>query len=287
MKSYVSLLSPHVTTLLTGAEHRTRPDMSIARIRNAFAEEGVAAAKKLFHVLVMNVRGPALAVIGSITDMNGALVWPALIVTCAPITAPRAQNLMSAFANAKSFPSELTAREIALDEWQENIRKCETISGDNFNMSNGRNGWYDLGYQGAKGKAPPCPNNTLQTTLPQQSSLSAREAEDLWEVMEERRRRRIAFGNLAKGMLRYRDNCNEVKVGITVLHERVEVPLQFGISIQKVAQQAMNEDGQKMFEVFWQEGEEYTYCQLGQMGGAAERLSRFRTKVSRVVKYKC
>ena len=57
-------------------------------------------------------------------------------------------------------------------------------------------------------------------------------------------------------MLRYLDNCNDVKVGITELQERAEVPLQFGIYIQKVAQQAMNGDGQKMFEVFWQvEGE--------------------------------
>ena len=123
-ESSVFLLSPHVPTLLEGAEHSTRPDMSIARIRTAFAEEGVAAAKKLFHVLVMNVRGPALAVIRSITDMNGALAWPALIVTYAPNTEPRAQNLMSAFANAKHFLSELTACQIALDDWQENIRKC-------------------------------------------------------------------------------------------------------------------------------------------------------------------
>ena len=56
-------------------------------------------------------------------------------------------------------------------------------------------------------------------------------------------------------MLRYLDNCNEVKVSITELQERVEVPAQIGISIQQVAQQAMNEDGQTMFEVFWQEGE--------------------------------
>ena len=42
--------------------------------------------------------------------------------------------------------------------------------------------------------------------------------------MEERRRRRIAFENLAKGMLRYLDNCNDVKVGSTELQERVEVP---------------------------------------------------------------
>ena len=71
--------------------------------------------------------------------------------------------------------------------------------------------------------------------------------------MEERRRRRTAFENLAKGVLRYLDTCNEVKVGITELQERVEVPAQSGISIQQVAQQAMNEDGQKIFEVFWQE----------------------------------
>ena len=37
--------------------------------------------------------------------------------------------------------------------------------------------------------------------------------------MEERRRRRIASENLAKGMLRYHDNCNDVKVGITELRD--------------------------------------------------------------------
>ena len=31
------------------------------------------------------------------------------------------------------------------------------------------------------------------------------------------------------------------------------MPLQFGISIQQVTQLAMNEDGQKIFEIFWQE----------------------------------
>ena len=72
--------------------------------------------------------------------------------------------------------------------------------------------------------------------------------------MEERRRRRIAFENLAKSMLRYLDNCNEVKVGITELQERVVVPAQIGISIRQVARQAMNDDGQRFFEVFWQDG---------------------------------
>ena len=33
------------------------------------------------------------------------------------------------------FPSELTAYEIALDEWEEHTRKWESISGDRFNVS--------------------------------------------------------------------------------------------------------------------------------------------------------
>ena len=67
---------------------------------------------------------------------------------------------------------------------------------------------------------------------------------------EERRRRRIAFENLAKSMLRYLDNCNEVKVGIIELQERVEVPEQSGVSMQQVARQAMNEDGQKQISKY-------------------------------------
>ena len=73
-------------------------------------------------------------------------------------------------------------------------RWLESQGRDGALQENGQNEWYDLEYQGAKAKAPPCPNSTLQTPLPQQSSSSARE-EDHWEVMEERRRRRIAFEN--------------------------------------------------------------------------------------------
>ena len=69
-------------------------------------------------------------------------------------------------------------------------------------------------------------------------------------------RRSSAFQNLAKEMLRYLDNSDDVKVGITELHERLEVRVQIGISIQQVAQQARSETGQKIFEVFCQEEEE-------------------------------
>ena len=57
--------------------------------------------------------------------------------------------------------------------------------------------------------------------------------------MKDRRRRRIAVENPAKEMQRYLDNGDDVKVGITVLQERLEVLVH----------------GQKIFEVFWQEEE--------------------------------
>ena len=63
-------------------------------------------------------------------------------------------------------------------------RWLESQGSDEATQENGRNEWYDFGYQEAKAKAPPCPNSTLQASLPQQTSSSAREKEDHREVME-------------------------------------------------------------------------------------------------------
>ena len=108
--------------------------MSMSRTRTILTD-GVATAQKLFHVLVMNVRGPALAVIRGITEMNGVLAWRPLVTRYAPNTKLRVQSFMKAIINAKTFPSELTAYEIALDKWQKNIRKLETNSGNRFKES--------------------------------------------------------------------------------------------------------------------------------------------------------
>ena len=136
-------------------------------------------------------------------------------------------------------------------------RWLESQGRNGARQENGQNEWYDLEYQGDKAKALPCPDSTLQTPLLQQSSSSAKEEEeeDHRVVMGDRRRRRIAFENLDKGMLRYLDNSDDAKVGITEVQERVDVPLQFGIPIQQVAQLARSESGQKIFEVIWQEEE--------------------------------
>ena len=54
-------------------------------------------------------------------------------------------------------------------------RWLESQGENGARQENGQNEWYDLQYQGARAKAPPCPDSTLQTPLPQQSSSSARE----------------------------------------------------------------------------------------------------------------
>ena len=74
--------------------------------------------------------------------------------------------------------------------------------------------------------------------------------------MEDGRRRRVAFENLAKEMLRYLDNSDDVKVGIIELQELLEVPVEIGISFQRFAQLARSENGQKICEVFLHEEEE-------------------------------
>ena len=56
-----------------------------------------------------------------------------------------------------------------------------------------QNEWHDIEYQGVMAKAPPCPERTLKTPLPQQSSHSSREEEGQWVAMEDRRRQEYRF----------------------------------------------------------------------------------------------
>ena len=70
-------------------------------------------------------------------------------------------------------------------------------------------------------------------------------------MMEEGRRRRIAFENVAKGMLRYLDNCTDVKVAS--LNCENERRCHCNSESPFIKQQAMSEDGQNFLEVFWQE----------------------------------
>ena len=119
-------------------------------------------------------------------------------------------------------------------------------------QESGQDEWHDTEYQGVMAKAPPCPERILKTPLPQQSSPSSRDEEGQWISVEHRRRRRVAFEEAAKRLLRYLFNSDDVKVGITELQEQLEIFKEAGISIKQVAQQAMNDNGQQCFKMFRQ-----------------------------------
>ena len=128
-------------------------------------------------------------------------------------------------------------------------------------------------------KAPPCPDRTLTTPLPPQSSSSAKEEEVHWVLIADRRRRCIAFENFGQGNAEILGQGDDVKVGITELQERQDISEKVGISVRQVAQQAMSQNGQTIFDIFRQGEEEL--CQLGQVGRTAERSGGLGKMVSK------
>ena len=99
-------------------------------------------------------------------------------------------------------------------------------------------------YQGVMVKAPPCPERTLKTPMPQQSSPSSRDEESQWVTVEDRRRRRVAFEETARGMLRYLEDSEDLKVSVMELQEQQGMSDEAGISVKQGTQQARNENGQ-------------------------------------------
>ena len=57
-------------------------------------------------------------------------------------------------------------------------------------------------------------------------------------------------------MLTYQEDCEDLKVGDSELQEQLGISEEASIPIKQIAQQAMTENGQKIFEMFRQ-GEEY------------------------------
>ena len=68
--------------------------------------------------------------------------------------------------------------------------------------------------------------------------------------MEDRRQRRVAFEEAVRRMLRYLEDTENLKVGVTELQEQLEISDEAGVSIRQNAQQAMSVNGQKIFEIF-------------------------------------
>ena len=68
-----------------------------------------------------------------------------------------------------------------------------------------QNEWHDMKYQGEMANAPPCPERTLKTPMPQQSSPSSGDEESQWVAVDDRRKRRVAVEETARsdGRSRY------------------------------------------------------------------------------------
>ena len=135
-----------------------------------------------------------------------------------------------------------------------------------------------FGYQGEMAKAPPCPERTLKTPMPQQSSPSSRDEENQWVAVEDKRRRRVAFEETAKDILRYLEDSEDLKVSVTELQEQLEMSEEAGISIKQVTQQARNENGQ-FFEIFRQGEEEVSIASWARWNAQLKGLAELKNGV--------
>ena len=89
--------------------------------------------------------------------------------------------------------------------------------------------------------------------------------------MEDERKRCAAFEDAAKRMLKYLEDSEDVKVELSELKEQLETPVETGISIMQIAEQARNERGQMLFQIFRQ-GEEVYIASLARWDTQLKRL---------------
>ena len=60
------------------------------------------------------------------------------------------------------------------------------------------------------------------------------------------------FRGESRGILRYLEDSEDLKVSVTELQEQLGMTEEAGISTKQVTQQARNENGQKSFDIFRQ-----------------------------------
>ena len=87
----------------------------------------------MFYMLVMTVKGSALMILRGQEVHNGAACWRALCKRYEPATAVRAQSIMQAVLNINVFPGTLAEFEDKIGEWERDISRYETASGEIFN----------------------------------------------------------------------------------------------------------------------------------------------------------
>ena len=108
---------------------------------------------------------------------------------------------------------------------------------------------HDIQVPRTNGKSPSVPQEDFENAAAAAKLVVIRR----WVSVEDRRRRRVAFEETAKGMLRYLEDSEDLKVGATELQEQLGISEEAGLSIKQIAEQAI--------EIFNQGG---MYCQFDQ-----------------------
>ena len=98
-------------------------------------------------------------------------------------------------------------------------------------------------------------NNGKSPSVPRKDFESVIAAAKLVVIHGRRKPVGLCGRQTAKRMLRFLEDCEDLKVGVTELQEQLGISEEAGISIKPIAQQAMNENGQHISEIFRQ-GEE-------------------------------
>ena len=83
---------------------------------------------------------------------------------------------------------------------------------------------------------------------------------------------------MAKRMLKNLEDSDDVKMGVTELQKQLVISEEVGISIRQVAQQAMCENGQKIFELYRQGEEEVCIACLARWNAQVKGFVEFETR---------
>ena len=105
--------------------------------------------------------------------------------------------------------------------------------------------------------------------------------ESLWVSVEDMRRWRVAFEETAKRMQKYLEDSDHVTVVVTELQEQLEISEEAGTSIRQIAQQARNENGTKIFEIFRQREEKVCIASLAGWNAQLKGHAELEKKVSK------
>ena len=141
-----------------------------------------------------------------------------------------------------------------------------------------QNEWHDISRN--NGKSPSVPREDFENAVAEAKFVFNQGEQSQWIAGEDRRRRRVAFEEAAKRMLRYLEDSEDLKVGVTEFQAQLGIPEEAGVCTRQLAQQAINENGHKIFEIFRQGDEEVCIASLArwtaQLKGLAELEKRCR-----------